>query len=334
MSSCSNTTDTSVAQQVYEIAWLPDESGMLAYIDKTSISSLDGSSIDGQNLYHAGSDGTIGNSIKPADAAPNQTGYAPIVSVSPDGHTAITSFITNSSGTPDIYSVDLSSGNVTDIIQNTDLLGITPDQKFVETTPSAANNTAKLLVLYDRSANPIRLHLPEQTVAGAVSNRVLWIDDAHFAATIYDSTGADQTPWYHVTIFDTDGTVTQSIPNADVPLHASAYAAKSGDLFIRTHANGIDKIHLTTSARTSVLPDSVESIDVSGDGTLLVYSSGASTDFYMGYAVNLANGDKATIASSMIAPILSPNADRVAFIHQLSGGASSDIQVITVQTPP
>ncbi|MFI5202027.1 MAG: hypothetical protein ACHQNE_06545, partial [Candidatus Kapaibacterium sp.] len=102
LAGCSSTTNQSVSQQVFEIAWLPDESGMLAYIDKVSISSLDGSSIEGQNLYHVGSDGTIGNSINPADASPNPAGYGPIVAVSPDSRSAVTSFI-NGSGVPDIY---------------------------------------------------------------------------------------------------------------------------------------------------------------------------------------------------------------------------------------
>ena len=330
---CSTTTNTSVSQQVYEIAWLPDESGMLAYIDKVSISSLDGSSIEGQNLYHVGADGTVGNSINPADAAPNPYGYPPVIAVSSDGQTAITSFST------DIYRVDLAGGNVNDIIrvqgESTNLLGVSPGMKFAATTVSAANNTSKLLALYDLTTSPIRLHLPEQTVAGAVGNRVLWIDGSHFAITIFDSLGADQTPYNHVTIFDTSGAVAQVIPNASVPLHASAYASKSGDLFVLNHALGIDRIHLATDSLTHIIAnDTVESMDVSSDGTLLVYSSGESTQQYQGIEVNVANGHTVNLASSMVAPIISPNADRVAFIHQLSGGTSSDIQVVAMLPPP
>jgi hypothetical protein len=327
LAGCSSTTNTTASQSVYEIAWLPDESGMLAYIDKVSISSLDGSAIEGQNLYHVSSDGTIGNSINPADANPNQYGYPPVISVSPDGHTAITGFGT------DIYRVDLSGGNVTDIIQNANLLGVSPDMKFAATTVSSANNTAKLLALYDLSTSPIRLHLPKQTVAGAASNRILWIDGSHFAITIFDSVGSDPNPYNHVTIFDTNGGITHVIPNAQVSLHASAYASKSGDLFVLNHALGIDRIHLATDSLTHIITnDSVESMDVSSDGSLLVYSSGASTQSYSAFAVNVGNGHTQNIGSSVITPILSPNADRVAFIHQLSGN-SSDIQVVTATLP-
>ncbi|HET6402837.1 MAG TPA: hypothetical protein VFH95_15740 [Candidatus Kapabacteria bacterium] len=333
LAGCSNTTATSVSQQVFEIAWLPDESGMLAYIDKVSISSLDNSQIEGQNLYHVGSDGSIGNSMNPADAPVNRSGYAPIVSVSPDGHTAIASFI-NGMGMPDIYRYDLSGGNVTDIIQSSYLLGVSRDMHYAATTTLAANPDYRLIELYD--LNSLQPLLPKQTITGPASNRVLWIDGTHYAITIQDSVGSDNTPRSHVAIYNTAGDITQVIPNADVPFHASAYASKSGDLFVRTYTDGIDKINLTTFVRTSVITDdSVNSMDVSSDGTLLVYSSDAlnNNGSFPAYAVNVANGHKANIGTSVTTPILSPRADKVAFIHQISGGSSQDIQVTSVSLP-
>ncbi len=333
LAGCSNNTNTTVSQSVYELAWLPDGSGMLAYIDKVSLSALDGSEIDGQNLYHVGSDGSVGNSINPADAAPNVYGYPPLISISADGSSAITSFA-NSNGVPNVDRADFAGNTVTQLIPGTNLLGVSPDQKYVATTVSAANNTSKLLVVYDLTGSPPRL--PEQTIPGAVSNRVLWTDNSHFAVTIYDSLGSDQIPWYHVTIFNVDGSVSRVIPNASVPLHASAYAPKSGELFVQTHTLGIDKINVTTGIRSNVITnDTVYSMDVSSDGTLLVYSSeAASTNgSFPGYAVNVANGHRTSLASSMLVPILSPDEKHVAFIHQLSGGESSDIQVVGVSMP-
>lgn len=325
---CSNTTDTSVSQSIYEIAWLPDESGMLAYIDRVTISSLDGSQIDGQNLYHVGSDGSVGNSMNPADAPQNTSGYAPIVSVSPDGHTAIASFI-DGFGKPDIYRYDLSGGSVTDIVQGTYLLGVSPDMHYAATTTLSAGYPYQLLALYD--LNSLQF-LPKQTIAGAASNRVLWIDGTHYAITIQDSIGSDNVPRFHVAILNAAGDITQVIPNADVAFHASAYAPKSGDLFVRTYTDGVDKINLTSSNRTSVITnDTVNSLDVSADGTLLVYSSDAASS--PAYAVNVANGHRTNIGTNITAPILSPKADKVAFIHQLSGGTSSDIQVTSVSLP-
>ncbi len=325
---CSSTTNSVVSQMVDEIAWLPNESGLLATMEKTTISSLDGSTIYGENLYNVGTDGSIGNSINPVDYAPNSTtGYTSLLFVSPDGHTAYTPFGT------DIYRVDLPSGNLTDLFSNTNLLGVSPDAKYVLTTVTSAQYSTRILLAYNvLPAQPVRL--PEQTALGVVSTRALWIDGGHFALTTYDSTGSDNVPWDHVTIYDTSGHITQIIPNASVQLHASAYSPKSGDLFVETHALGIDKFNLKTDTRTSVITnDSVESMDASSDGTLLVYCSGESTQQYQGYAVNVANGHKTAIASGMIAPFISPNADRVAFIHQLSGGSNSDIQVIPVSLP-
>lgn len=333
LAGCSNTTNTSVSQQVFEIAWLPDESGMLAYIDKVSISSLDGSQIEGQNLYHVGSNGSIGNSMNPADALQNPSGYAPIVSVSPDGHTAIASFI-NGTGLPAIYRYDLLGGNVTNIIQSSYLLGVSPDFHYAATTTLTAGYPYRLVELYD--LNSLQPLLPKQTIPGAASNRVLWIDGTHYALTIQDSVGPDNVPRTHVAIYNTAGDLTQVISNADVAFHASAYAPKSGDLFVRNYTEGIDKINLTSNNRTSVITDdSVNSMDVSSDGMLLVYSSDAPSNnaTYPAYAVNVANGHKTTIGTSVSTPILSPNADKVAFIHQISGGSSSDIQVTGVSLP-
>lgn len=141
-------------------------------------------------------------------------------------------------------------------------------------------------------------------------------------------------PIFMFAIYDTAGTITQIIPNASIGLSTGAYAAKSGDLFFVNHALGIDKINLMSGTRTSVITnDSVESLDVSSDGTLLVYSSQESSQQFQGYSVNVANGHSQSIAAGMVAPHISPNADKVAFIHEVSGSDNSDIQVVGVSLP-
>ena len=330
MSGCSSTTNSVASQLVDDIAWLPDESALLASIEQQNISAIDGSSYYTENLYHVGTDGSIGNAYGPGSYTPNGAGYTPMVFVSTDGRTAITQFGN------DIYTIDLSNGNVADIIQNTNLLAVSPNMKYVLTTTISEQQTAKVFAIYNLTTPTITL-LPKITVVGVVSTDAIWTDDAHFALAISDSV-ANNVPYDHVAIMDTSGTVTQTIPDAVFGLNTGAYASKTGDLFFLNHALGADKFNLASGTRTSVIAnDTVESFDVSADGKLLVYSSGAlqgaSAPSYSGYAVNVASGNKASIASGMIAPRISPNADKVAFIHEISSGSSSDVQVIGVSLP-
>lgn len=330
MSGCSSTTNSVASQVVDDISWLPDESALLASIEQQNISAIDGSTYYTENLYHVGTDGSIGNALGPGTYAPNGAGYTPIVYISPDGHTALTQFAN------DIYSVDLTNGNVSDIIQNTNLLGVSPNMKYVLTTAISQQQTAKVFAIYNLSMPAITL-LPKITVVGVVSTGAIWTDDAHFALAISDSV-ANNVAYDHVAIMDTSGTVSQTIPDAVFGLNTGAYASKTSELFFLNHALGIEKYNLASAARTSVIAnDSVESFDVSRDGKLLVYSSGAlqgsSTPSYQGYAVNVASGNRANIASGMIAPRISPNADKVAFIHEISNGESSDVQVAGVSLP-
>ncbi len=328
---CDTSSTTTLEQNVDEIAWLPDESGMVAYIDKTYESTIDGSQTEGANLYHAGSDGSVGNSINGNDVTITWTGWAPIVFVSANGQTAITQFGS------EIYNIPLGGGSITDIIQRSALLGVSPDMNYAATTTSAKGNAATILSRYDGlSTSSIGLLSPRQTIPGMLSNRVLWIGNTQYAVTIFDSIGPDTADYDHVAIYDaTSGNTVMTIPNADVSFHSSAYSSGSGDLFVRNHVQGIDRIHLATGKRDSIISnDTVESMDASSDGLLIVYTSGGASRAYGSmYAVNVTNGHtSAVLATSITAPILSPKADRVACIHQIDGN-NSDIQVFSV-TPP
>jgi hypothetical protein len=331
LTGCDTTTTSTLSQQVYEIAWLPDESGMLAFINKSTYNSIDGSTTNAANLYHAGSDGSLGNSINGSDVTITWTSYAPIVFIASNGQTAITQFGN------DIFSIALSSGNVTDVIRNTALLGVSPDMKYAETSTLAGGLAANILTNYNLTTGTPAPIFPRKTIPGLISNRVLWLNNGRFAATIFDSLGPDQEPYSHVTVYDATTANCDSVmgfPNGDVSFHASAFSSGSGDLFVRTHNLGIDRINLNTLVRTSIITnDSVESMDASSNGSLLVYTSADSATRNNLYAINVANGHSALVASSIVAPILSPMADRVGTIH-LIDGSNSDIHVYPAVLPP
>jgi hypothetical protein len=116
-----------------------------------------------------------------------------------------------------------------------------------------------------------------------------------------------------------------------VSFSAGAFAPGTNDLFIRTYSMGIHRINLTTRKRDTIISnDSVESMDVSNDGTLLVYTSSESSVNLPLYAVNLSNLHiSQALATGVSKPVLSPRKDVAACIN-----SNGNLQVLGVSTPP
>lgn len=330
-SGCDTSSTEVTSTDVENAVWLPNESGMLAYIEKEYLSELDGSESLGDNLYTANSGGGIGNSINPNDVAPYTVAgggiywNAPILFLSSDGNTAITQFGT------DIFSITLSNGNITDIIQNTALLGVSPDMKYAITTTSEAPPAAQIITVWNLTTTPISYVGTPKTVPKLISNRVLWLNNDQFAVTIQDSVNANGIYYDHVQTYDINGNSILTIPNGDVSFSAGAFAPDSNWLFVRNFALGIDRIKLATGARdTIVASDTVESVDVSADGTLVVYSVGGnSATTYNLIAVNVEDGKRVSITNGISKPILSPQKDKIACIN-----SGATLQVVGTQFPP
>lgn len=331
LAGCSTSTTTVVSQEVYNIVWLPNESnGMMAFIDKI-YDNVDGSQSEGQNMYQVSSSGSLGNAMFPSDATPDLNYWnAPIISISPNGQTAIMQYGT------DIYSVPVSGGNSTDIIQNTSLFGVSLDGKYAATTPTSANNAAYIFTTYDLATNPITINGQRKTIKGLLSNRVLWLNNNEYALTIYDSTGVDSLITTTSLFLIHPAMLFKSFRMVIFSFSAGAYSPKLNTIFMRNHAQGIDSYNLNSDTRTSIITgDTVFSMDVSNDGSVLVYSSNAASTngSFPAYAVNLSNLDKKQIATNVVDPFISPLHDKVACINQIDGH-NSNIQVYGLATPP
>ncbi|GEM_PF-2353686 len=327
---CDSSTNSTIAQQVDDITWMPDGSSLIAYVRKTSYSAIDNSQYTGVNVYRVNLDGSLGNAIISTDqVVPSDPYYTSILPISPDGKQALAQFGSN------IYKIDLSGGSANNIIQNTYLFGASPDLRYALTTTSSAQVTSKLLVLYDLSSSPIRMLSPSQTRLGVVSAHPVWVDSGRYALTIYDSTDSFGAH-FHVGIYDTAGNVARTIPNAAVPPHASAYATLSHDLFVQNQNLGLDKINLQTGKRSTIIAtDTVESMDASPDGSLVVYISGsqAAGTSYPATAVNVANGHTASIGSGYYSVKISPNGQKAAYITKLDQSGNQAIAVNAVSVP-
>src|SRR5207244_2680570 len=128
------------------IAWLPDASGVIGYIARTTISAVDNSSSASANLYTVGLDGNIGGSLASDQILPWDS-YPAQLFVSPDGHSALTQFGSSTPYNNNVCRVDLSGGGSTAIIKNTNLFGAAPDLNYAITTATQAINPSKLLII-------------------------------------------------------------------------------------------------------------------------------------------------------------------------------------------
>src|ERR1035438_9825626 len=168
---CSSSTTQNANTSVMDMAWLPDESGLVAYIENTLVSAVDNSQALTGNIYHVSSGGGIGNAINGSDQGINYPGdFAPIVFITPDGKTAVTAFETNT------FQINLSSGNATIIVQNAYMYGASPDLHYLIDDIYQPVNSSKNLEFFDLTKSPIRLAGTQQTQVGVTGNRALWID--------------------------------------------------------------------------------------------------------------------------------------------------------------
>ena len=317
-SGCDNTSSSAVYMVVQSAAWLPNESGMIALAQKQTVSAVDNSVSLTRGLYSVGADGSIGSVIGPGEVG-EANWNSPVLFVSKDGGTAYAQIGAH------IYRVNLGDNSATQVIQNAALLGVSPDGRYAISTNAAETDKAPDYIMYDVATSPVRL-VRHFTPPNIYNSRCLWIDNGTFALTSTDSVGV------YVTLWDTTCTILHTYPDADARFSAAAYSPTSHDLFVRTNTGGIDRINMLTQVRASVITqDTVESVGASADGTLLAYSSGRTTQQLPLYSCNTQNGHTAVIGSDAVFPIISPNADRVAFVHNASPNV--DIKVNGISLP-
>ncbi|MDP4198247.1 MAG: hypothetical protein Q8922_05015 [Bacteroidota bacterium] len=320
---CDSTSTLTTLQVVNEVAWLPDQSGMLAIIQRQTQDATTGTTSTTGGLFRVGADGTIGSQISMPDQQMLQSSYPNVIFISKNGRYAITQVGIN------IYRVDLQSNTATNIISNQNLLGVSPGMKYLicTETPPIGESGTRFAFVYDISSSPIR-EVCQPTLNGVFDSRALWLDDASFAFSARDSLRH-----YEVRIYDTLGTVKSTIPEALVAYHQSGYAPQANALFVYDDSGSIDRVDLATGMRTAaVVHDTVQAMDVTTSANLIAYISGGTQNPYTLYALNPQTGNRNAVASSALAVVLSPNGDRAAYLRN-SGGYPFDIQVVPIAVP-
>jgi hypothetical protein len=318
LSSCDNTA-VSDSQTVADLAWKPDGSGMFGLIERTTEASASVSQYHSYDLYRLGADGQVGEKL--GLPAPAYDSYLLGVLMSADGQAALIGSATN------IIREDFASNSKTVVLQNTYLLTASPDLSYVVTTTDNGYSPTKLCAIYDIS------HLPARRVAqfnavNATNNRGVWLENSSFALTHLDST---QSPY--ITIYDTLGHAMRSIENAEMAFHASAYIAATHEIFVRDRLDHIVRIDLNSGQRHTVVPtSSVNSVDVSRDGKMIVYTTLDTNENRILRLENVETGDQRDIGTEAISVFLNPQATKLAYIHYVDP-YNEDIRVMDVTLP-
>lgn len=314
MNGCDTQSPALDAQAVGDLKWKPNASGMMALIEQTSQAALQsGATTQAFDVFSVDANGGIGQKLPaPGQSVPQ---YVSGIFLSSDGSRAVTTLGSN------IFRLDVASGTWTSVIDNAYLLGVSRDAKYVTTLQS--NGIVKI---YDVLAAPARL-IAQITTVALDAKQSLWLDNGQFTLNFLDSL---QRPLLR--IYDTTRAIVKEIPNASTPFHASGYAPGSRDLFVANSSHGIDRINLDTYARSAMYSGDANSFDVSQDGRVIVYVANDSTANGALHILNTANGHESITGDKAIAVFLSPQADRVAYIHYVDG-YNSDIHVTGVTVP-
>jgi hypothetical protein len=311
-SGCDSVTTTTDVQDIVEARWAPDGSAIYGFMQKFTVSSYSSTYPAAEYmLTKFNADGTFNKSISTDQQA--QTDISFSVYPSADASKIITQV------GQDLYQINTASGSYSKIYQQFHLLTVSPDLHYAVGSVSPSNRSTKTVVVADITANPARI-VKQFDVAGIALHPGVWVGHGRFALTLIDSIK------YNVTIFDTTGVAVDTIGGAEVAYHNLAYFAASNSLYIRNQAQqkndgSVDKVNLTNMQRTNVLPQAVESFDISADEGLLVYNqyvynSDSTVQKLNMFARNLVNGNQTLVTDDVWSlASLSPVRDRVAYIH-------------------
>jgi hypothetical protein len=320
LASCEQTTSPSTGQDIADLVWKSDGSGLVGLIQQ----SLTSPRQYAVTLIDA--NGAITSTLNTSEKSTGT--FSPALLLSEDNSNAIVELekCTGANCISGAYRVALSSADAKVLAANVNLLTASPDQKEIVVLQGSGASARKLVTVLDYSVSPM---ITRQFFVDSIAmSRGLWLNDQKVALTISDSI----TDHYYVAIYDTGGRRIQSIPDAEVSLHGTAYVSATNELFVRQNNWRIARINLTTNTRTEVLSDSVSSMSVSRDGKTMVYI--LLTDLTNSLRVlNLATGATAVLSTDhALFSAISPAGDKVAYASYRSD-SFYEVKVIPLVIP-
>ncbi|HYM20236.1 MAG TPA: hypothetical protein VEW28_04435 [Candidatus Kapabacteria bacterium] len=312
LSGCDSVGTNTDIQDIVEVRWQPDGSAIYGFMDKLTLTQYQTIPPASYMITKFNSDGSFNKSI-PTDQ-PAQSDISFSIYISPNASELITQVGS------DLYQITPATNAYSKIYEIFHLLVASPDLHYAVGSISQSNHPIKTVVIADISVQPARI-VRQFDVAGIALEPGIWLNNGRFAITLQDSVKT------HITIFDTTGATITAIAGAETAYHNTVYAPSSNTMYFRNQAQlktdgSVDKINLTSMQRANVLPQGVESFDVSQDEGMIVfnqyiYNSDSTTQTLTMFAKNLTTGNQSQVTNDVLSlAVLSPAADRVAYIHQ------------------
>lgn len=300
VSSCSEVTPLNQFQDIAEVQWKNDGSGMLSFVERAN--GDNGGTLSGAySLYELNSDGSLGSQLETGTTAVQ--GFSFTIFMNDNGTKAITQM-----GAYDIYEIDIPSKKATKRITGLQLISASNDGRFVAGSFSPPRQPIKTVTIFDMTPDSPRI-IKQFDVAGIKNNRGVWLDNGTFGVAVTDSIG------YHINIYDTTGVLINTIGNADISNHNIHYDKDSKYLYFRNNDGNIERQNVVTNGRMMMVEKStVQNFDVTDDESVVVYSI-LESDKGVIYKYVVASDTEMQLTDDVLAGVnLSPLEDKISYI--------------------
>lgn len=266
-------------------------------------------------LYEANSSGEIGRQI--ADDVTSEG--VPSIYLTPNGNEMVTLF------NGKLIRQDLNTGSRRELTTNvTRLYAVSPDTKYALVTHANLSLPTKKVSLLDISG-PATRSVREWSLTGLTGDQGYWLNDGSIALT-FDTT---QNREYFIALYDTTGQKTRSFGEASTPTASSDYESSTNALFVKNRVGGLDRIDLTSGARTEIL-ESYLNIDVRGNALAYVATDQSKQVLSIR---NLTSGETSIVADDVLRfAFLSPELDKVAYVREAKQ-FYTELKVVGIQVP-
>jgi hypothetical protein len=311
VSSCSEVNPLNQFQDIAEVQWKADGSGMLSLLERANGDI--GETLSGAySPYILNSDGGIQGDISTDMISTPDMSYYTLF-MNDDGKSAIAQ-LNKIVGTTIKYYVcriDHSTGQIDTVLPDLHLIASSPDGKYLVGSYSPPRATIKTVTLFDISGVSPR-KITQFDVDGIDYNRGIFLSDGSFGVAVADSIGK------HINIYDTTGALLQTIANAGISGHNIHFNSNSKNIYFRNNDGNLIKQNIVSDARATIIAkNSVQNFDVAKDESVLVYSI-----LEMGkgllYKHSIGSGTDTQLADDVVAgAYLSPLEDKVAYKYHI-----------------
>jgi len=335
---CDSGSQTTQYQDVAEVKWQSDGSAIFGFIQSYALNINSSQPSVFYNIAKFNTDGSVnqiynsnGPASRPVDALGQTESYSPSIYLSADGSTIITQL------EYDLYKYSVRTNVLQKIDSLFHLILVSPDLHYAIGTTSPQIQPTKTILVFDINSSPIR-QVRKFDVMGVSLSPGIWLNNGSFGITCSDSVGE------HISIFDTNsvGIPIAVIPGAQTQFHNAVFNAATNDLFIRDHAGKttdyyLDKVNITSMARTTILNFQVDNFDVTNDEQVVIYAAkdtiNSTTNGSSIKSRNLQTLNEQTLAKDNLRyVVLSPAQNQLAYVSG-SPTTFNEIHVIPFTKP-